>query len=113
MTTKAADGRRRGRGSGGVQQRDKAGRVWRLWYDAPPGADGKRRRRSETLHGKRVQAEQRLRAILGSIDTGEFVEQTEETTADFKWIVGQAEQLGGWDDTLLSVATKAFDFGTA
>ena len=88
MTTKAADGRRRGRGSGGVQQRDKAGRVWRLWYDAPPGADGKRRRRSETLHGKRVQAEQRLRAILGSIDTGEFVEQTEETTADYlaRWL---------------------------
>ena len=88
MTTKATDKGRRGRGSGGVQQRDRAGRVWRLWYDAPPGVDGKRRRRSETVRGTRVQAEQRLRAVLSSIDRNAYVEPTDETTGDYvtRWL---------------------------
>ena len=80
--------KRRGRGSGGIQPRDKAGRVWRLWFDAPPGVDGHRRRRSETLHGTRVQAEQRLRAVLTSIDRNTYVEPTDETTGDYvtRWL---------------------------
>ena len=88
MTVNAADSRRRGRGSGGVQKRDKAGQVWRLFYDAPPGPDGGRRRRTETFHGPRGQAERRLRELLSKVDRGDYVEPSSETTADYlkRWL---------------------------
>ena len=88
MTTKAEDRRRRGRGSGGVQQRDKAGLIWRLFYDAPPGLDGGRRRRPETFHGPRGQAERRLRELLSKVDRGDYVEPSSETMADYlkRWL---------------------------
>ena len=68
---------RRGRGSGGIQQPDKARRAWRIWWDAPPGPGGKRRRRSEIVRGSRNGAEKRLREVLSSIDDQTYVERAE------------------------------------
>ena len=57
--------------------------------------------------------QEHLDTFLGHVRHRLAIAYTEETIADFGWVVGQAERLGGWDDTLLSVATNAFDFGTA
>ena len=84
--------KRRGRGSGGVQPVGTAGTVWRLFFDAPPGPDGKRRRRSKTVHGPRVSAERELRRLLAGVDNGEHVETTDETLRQYldRWLPAHA-----------------------
>ena len=56
--------------------------------------------------------QEHLDTFLGNVRHSLAATYTEETISDFKWITGHAEQSGAWDDTLLSVAAKAFDFGT-
>ena len=59
---------------------------WQLTYDAPRGADGKRRQKYETFKGTKKQAQARLREILGSIDGKRYVDPSgasNETVSEF------------------------------
>ena len=57
--------------------RKRGARSWQLRYDAPRGADGKRRHRYETVRGTKRQAQSRLTEILGALNKGDYREPTE------------------------------------
>ncbi len=63
--------------------RKRGNRSWQLTYDAPRGADGKRRQRYETVHGTKRQAQARLNEILHSLNRSEYREPTALTVAEY------------------------------
>lgn len=63
--------------------RKRGNRSWQLTYDAPRGADGKRRQRYETVHGTKRQAQARLSEILNSLNRGEYREPSALTVAEY------------------------------
>ena len=85
--------RQRRNGQGSVRARDKAGKVWQLVYTTVPGSGKERRQAYETFHGTRQQAEQRLRTLLGLVDSGSHVSPSKETVAEFMeyWMQHYAE----------------------
>ena len=44
--------------------------TWQLVYDLPPGPDGKRKQKTETVRGPKKAAQIRLREVLGAVDKG-------------------------------------------
>jgi len=66
---------------GSIQQRGRD--TWRIIYDAPLKADGRRRRASETIHGNKGDAQKRLRAILNPLDEGNYTDPTRELVGDY------------------------------
>ena len=66
---------------------------WRIRYDIPKGADGKRRQKTETIYGVRRQAERRLTEIEHDILGNRYVEPTEMTLAEYldHWVRNYAE----------------------
>ncbi len=62
--------------------RKRGERSWQLAYDAPRGADGKRRQRYETVRGTKRQAEARLTQILDSMRTDRYFEPTRQTVGE-------------------------------
>ena len=69
------------RGSGSIRQRSKGS--WQIRYDGPPDENGKVRKLSETFRGSKPEAEKRKRELLGLIDSGDYVDKSEETVARF------------------------------
>lgn len=63
--------------------RKRGNRSWQLTYDAPRGADGKRRQRYETVHGTKRHAQARLNEILHSLNKGDYREETTLTVAEY------------------------------
>jgi len=52
--------------------RPRGPRRWQIVYDLPPGPDGKRRQKYETLEGPKKDAQVRLREILADLDRGVY-----------------------------------------
>ena len=71
---------------GNIQQRSKGS--WRLRYDGPPDANGKRKQISETVRGNKKDAQRVLRERLTAIENGSFVVKSRETVAEFmqRWL---------------------------
>lgn len=63
--------------------RKRGNRSWQLTYDAPRGADGKRRQRFETVRGTKKEAQARLNEILHALDKGDYREKTTLTVAEY------------------------------
>ena len=79
--------KRRSHGEGSVTARGK--NKWRLRYDGPIGADGKRNQVSETVRGTKSNALETLRERIRSIDTGLYVERQTQTVAEYlNWWLG-------------------------
>ena len=78
--------KRRNKGGGGMQQvgEDK----WRLFFEAPREPGRQRNQRTETFRGTAVEAQKRLRALLSSVDTGEWRKPRLETLGEFlaRWM---------------------------
>jgi integrase len=72
--------KRRDRYSGSIQKR---GDSWRLIYALPPGADGKRKQKTETIRGTKKQAGDRLRERLSEIESGGYIVKNSQTVAQF------------------------------
>ena len=83
--------KRRNKGNGGVQQvgPDK----FRLFYEGPRKRGEKRNQRTETFSGTAVEAQKRLRALLSSVDAGEWRKPHKETVAEYlaRWMRDYAE----------------------
>ena len=62
--------------------RKRGERSWQLTYDAPRGADGRRRQRYETVEGTKRQAQARLTQILESLRTDRYFEPTRMTLGE-------------------------------
>ena len=64
--------------------------TWQLVYDLPPGPDGKRRQRTETVRGPKKTAQVRLREVLGQIDQGRSVDPGKMTVGQYldDWLDG-------------------------
>jgi integrase len=75
--------------TGHIRQRGASS--WQLKFEAPPGADGKRRSRYVTVHGTRTDARRRLRELLVRVDQGVDIQPSKLT------ILGLvAERLALW-----------------
>jgi len=70
---------------------------WFARYDAPPGADGKRRRRRIGPYHTKGEAEAALREALGRVDTGTYVDSGRETFGDY---------LEGWLDSKVKLSAN-------
>ena len=83
--------KRRNKGGGGIQQvgPDR----FRLFYEASRGPGQRRNQRSETFRGTPVEAQKRLRALLASVDAGEWRPPHKETVAEYlaRWMRDHAE----------------------
>ncbi|MDA1229082.1 MAG: tyrosine-type recombinase/integrase, partial [Chloroflexi bacterium] len=66
--------------SGSIQKR---GENWRIIYPLPPGADGKRKQKTETVRGTKKQAGDRLRDRLAEIENGGYIAQNNQTVAQY------------------------------
>jgi hypothetical protein len=71
---------------GSLEQRSKGS--WRLRYDGPSDARGKRKQITETVRGTKRQAEAVLRDRLAAIENGGYVPKQKETVAEFmqRWL---------------------------
>jgi integrase len=71
---------------GNITRRGK--RSWRLKYDVGADVAGRRQIRYVTLHGTRVQAQAEAAKILASLATGQHVDASRETVAQFteRWL---------------------------
>ena len=71
---------------GSIKQRSKGS--WRLRYDGPPDASGKRTQVSETVRGTRKDADAVLRERLTTIERGTFMPKRKETVGTFleRWL---------------------------
>lgn len=72
----------------------KKGRRWYVVYDEAR-QDGKRVQRWRVGGDTRAEAEKRLRQILSSVDSGEYVQPTEQTVGSFleQWLTATRPQL--------------------
>src|SRR5262245_32987327 len=55
---------------------------WRIKIERESGTPGKRKYHTETVRGKRADAEKRLTELLRAVDTGIVVDPTKVTVAD-------------------------------
>ncbi len=71
---------------GSIKQRSKG--TWRLRYDGPPDASGRRTQVSETVRGTKKDADTVLRERLVNIDRGTFMPKRKETVGTFleRWL---------------------------
>jgi integrase len=78
------------RREGSIIQRSKGS--WQIRYYAPPDAQGKQKRLTETIRGRKSDAEAVLRERLSTIQRGEYVPRQKETLAQFmeSWLDGHA-----------------------
>jgi integrase len=76
--------------------RKRSGNAYELTYELPRDANGKRRQGHKTVHGSKKEAEASLRAILTSLDTGNYITPTQETVGVF---------LGRWLNTYAATRT--------
>lgn len=62
--------------------------TWRIRWEAPRGADGRRRYRGETIHGTKKEAEGVLRDRLREQERGGYVEPSRETLSEYmeRWL---------------------------
>lgn len=86
---------RRTKGNGSIRERGKGS--WQLRYDGPPDENGKVAKLSETVRGSRRDAEKMLRERLGTVERGDYLEKSKETTAEFLW---------RWMDTYAATNTE-------
>ncbi len=56
---------------------------WQLTYDVPPGPDGKRQQRYETVHGTKKQADARLTEIQHELSRGAHFDPTTMTVSEY------------------------------
>lgn len=70
---------------GSIQKR---GINWRIRYDGPPDATGKRRQVSETVKGAKKDADRVLRDRLAAIENGGYIPRNKETVGEFmrQWL---------------------------
>lgn len=63
---------------------------WAVIHELPPGPDGKRRQKWETVHGPKKAAQIRLREILTALDAGTYSEPAKTTVAGYlnDWVAG-------------------------
>lgn len=75
---------------GSIEQRSPGS--WRLRYDGPPNAAGKRKQVTETVKGTKKEAEKVMRERLATIESGNYVARHRETVAQFmeSWLSGYA-----------------------
>jgi integrase len=71
-------GKRRAKGSGSIRPLG-PGR-WEVMFDVAPGPDGKRRRRSITVHGTKSEAQKELTRRQHELDSGLAIEPPEKQT---------------------------------
>jgi integrase len=66
----------------------KKGRRWYVVYDEVRGDDGKRVQRWRAGGDTKKEAEETLRTILGTLDSGEYVRPNEQTVGDYleQWL---------------------------
>lgn len=71
---------------GSIRQRSRGS--WSITFDAPRGADGKRKQKTLTVQGTKRQAQAELTAILSSVNRGIYVEPSKETVAVYlrRWL---------------------------
>ena len=71
---------------GNIKQRSKGS--WRLRYDGPPDASGKRKQISETVRGTKKEAENVLRERLQAVEQGSYVAKSQDTVGEFldRWL---------------------------
>jgi integrase len=64
--------------------------AWQLVYDLPPGPDGKRRQKTETVRGPKKAAQIRLREVLGAVDQGRVADPGKMTVGEYldDWLAG-------------------------
>jgi integrase len=72
---------------GHITQRSEG--TWRVMWDLPRGADGKRQTKSITVRGSKKQAESKLTEILRSLDTGSYVAPVRQTVGAYleSWLL--------------------------
>ena len=63
--------------------RERGEKRYQLVYDAPRGADGKRRQQYKTVSGTKRQAQARLTQILQNLNRGDYAEPTTLTVAQY------------------------------
>lgn len=70
--------------------------TWQLVYDLPPGPDGKRRQRTETVRGPKKAAQIRLREVLSQVDQGRSVDPGKMTVGQYldDWLAGMTASDG-------------------
>ena len=66
---------------GTVQEHGK--NTWRLKWELPRSADGRRHQGSKVVHGSKAEAQSQLRSVLSSLDKGEYVTRSKITVSDF------------------------------
>lgn len=64
--------------------------AWQLVYDLPPGPDGKRKQRTETVRGPKKAAQIRLREVLSQVDQGRSADPGKLTVGKYleDWLSG-------------------------
>jgi integrase len=74
------------RREGSIIQRSKGS--WQIRYYAPPDANGKQKRLTETVRGTKSAAEKLLRKRLSAIENGGYVPKDKETVSQFiaRWL---------------------------
>ena len=80
---------------GSIKQRSKG--TWRLRYDGPPDASGRRTQVSETVRGTKKDADTVLRERLQAVEHGSYVAKSQETVGEF---------LDRWMDTYAATNTS-------
>jgi hypothetical protein len=86
--------------------------IWQLIYELPRDADGKRRQAIHTVHGKKRDAETKLRALIAVAESGDHIAPTKETVGGFlaTWLDTYSHVLPGLREdrsrTVLKVAGK-------
>lgn len=91
---------------------------WRIVYDIPRGADGKRKQKTETIYGRRKQAVKRLSEVEYDIFGDRYVEPTELKVAEYLdlWVENYAEiavrprTLRGYNSIIRSHLKKNFGY---
>jgi integrase len=78
---------------GYLQQRDEPGRTWRIQVYVGKDKDGKPQRHFETFHGKKADAQVKLRELLTSMDKGVFTPPGKMTVAELakEWLDGHVK----------------------
>ena len=73
---------------GTIRQRGRD--TWQLVYDLPPGPDGKRKQKTETVRGPKKAAQIRLRELLGAVDQGRVADPGKMTLGQYMddWLAG-------------------------
>ena len=88
-----SDRKRRAHGEGSVTARGK--NKWRIRYDGPVEYDGTRKQISETVTGIKTNAQSVLRERIRALETGQFVEPSSTTVAQYMqgWLLTHSENV--------------------